>query len=86
MFGWAVQNPDNPTARWQFRLEQASGGTQLVQWAQLGPARSGLSEAIDRMPDKEQKIVFVRLKEFEAAMTNNLRELKTIAEEGEVTA
>ncbi|WP_372346530.1 hypothetical protein [Streptomyces sp. KL116D] len=32
---------------------------------QLGPGRSGLSFAIDRMPEKEQKIVFVRMREFE---------------------
>ena len=29
----------------------------------MGPARSGLSIAIDAMPEKEQKIVFVRLRE-----------------------
>ena len=28
---------------------------------QMGPAPSGLSVAIESMPDKEQKIVFVRL-------------------------
>ena len=39
----------------------------------MGPARSGLSHAIDRMPDKEQKIVFVRLREL--AAEHDLREL-----------
>ena len=38
------------------------GGTLLRQWVQMGPGRSGLSVAIDRMPEKEQKIVFVRLR------------------------
>jgi hypothetical protein len=43
---------------------------------QLGPGRSGLSFAIDQMPEKEQKIVFVRLREFETAMTGNLAAIK----------
>ena len=38
----------------------------------MGPGRSGLSFAIDPMPDKEQKIVFVRLREFEKSMTRTL--------------
>jgi hypothetical protein len=47
---------------------------------QLGPGRSGLSLAIDQMPDKEQKIVFVRLREFERNMTATLEHIKTLAE------
>jgi uncharacterized protein YndB with AHSA1/START domain len=50
VFAWAVEDPDHPTAIWRFRLEPRDAGTQLSQWAQLGPARSGLSLAIDRMP------------------------------------
>jgi uncharacterized protein YndB with AHSA1/START domain len=80
VFAWAVEDPDNPTAVWRFRLEPVDGGTELSQRAQLGPARSGLSRAIDAMPDKEQKIVFVRLREFEAGMTSNLEHIKRLAE------
>ena len=80
VFSWAVEDPDNPTAVWRFRLEAVDGGTELSQRAQLGPARSGLSRAIDQMPDKEQKIVFVRLREFEAGMTSNLEHIKRLAE------
>ena len=76
MFGWAVQDPDNPTALWRFTLRPRDGGTELTQWMQMGPARSGLSHAIDRMPDKEQKIVFVRLREFENAITGTLAQIK----------
>ena len=76
VFGWAVQDPDNPTALWRFTLEPHDGGTELTQWMQMGPARSGLSLAIDRMPDKEQKIVFVRLREFENAITGTLARIK----------
>ena len=52
----------------------------LEQWSQMGPARSGLNIAIDAMPDKEAKIVFVRLREYEAAMRHNLAEIKERAE------
>ena len=77
---WAVEDSRNPTAIWRFRLEPKDGGTQLTQWMQMGPARSGLSLAIDRMPDKEQKIVFVRMREFEQNMTFTLEDIKKLAE------
>jgi len=47
---------------------------------QMGPARSGLSLAIDQMPDKEQKIVFVRMREFERNITATLEQIKKLAE------
>ena len=56
------------------------GGTELRQWMQMGPGRSGLSFAIDRMPEKEQKIVFVRMREFEREMTATLAAIKERAE------
>ncbi|MEC4019954.1 SRPBCC family protein, partial [Streptomyces sp. H27-D2] len=77
---WAVQDPDVPTAVWRFTLRPEGSGTVLEQWAQLGPGRSGLSIAIEQTPDKEQKIVFVRLREFEAGMTANLAAIKQLAE------
>jgi hypothetical protein len=80
VFGWAVEDPANPSALWRFRLEPKDGGTELSEWMQLGPARSGLSFAIDRMPDKEQKIVFVRMRELERSITVTLEQLKTLAE------
>ena len=80
VFGWAVEDPANPSALWRFRLEPKDGGTELSEWMQLGPARSGLSFAIDQMPDKEQKIVFVRMREFERNITVTLEQIKTLAE------
>ena len=80
VFAWAVEDPANPTAIWRFRLEPKDGGTELSQWMQMGPARSGLSFAIDRMPDKEQKIVFVRMREFEQNMGFTLQQIKKLAE------
>ena len=80
VLAWAVEDPQSPTAIWRFRLEPKDGGTELSQWMQMGPARSGLSFAIDQMPDKEQKIVFVRMREFEQNMTATLAHIKKLAE------
>ncbi|MFD8717118.1 SRPBCC family protein [Streptomyces sp. NPDC059629] len=80
VLAWAVQDPAAPSAVWRFRLRPEDGGTELSQWMQLGPGRSGLSVAIDRMPDKEQKIVFVRLREFERGITATLAQIKQRAE------
>nr|WP_042179730.1 SRPBCC family protein [Kibdelosporangium sp. MJ126-NF4]CEL13997.1 cyclase/dehydrase [Kibdelosporangium sp. MJ126-NF4]CTQ88365.1 cyclase/dehydrase [Kibdelosporangium sp. MJ126-NF4] len=79
-FGWAVGDVAEPAAVWRFHLRPQDGGTELAQWMQLGPGRSGLSAAIDRMPDKEQKIVFVRLREFERNMAATLAHIKSAVE------
>jgi uncharacterized protein YndB with AHSA1/START domain len=81
-FAWAVGESDNPSATWRFRLTPKDGGTTLSYWMQMGPGRSGLSVAIDSMPDKEEKIVFVRMREFETAIRKTLAAIKGLAEHG----
>ncbi|OBF62971.1 cyclase [Mycobacterium sp. 852002-51971_SCH5477799-a] len=81
-FAWAVGQPDDPAAMWRFRLVPRDGGTLLNYWMQMGPGRSGLSVALEAMPDKEQKIVFVRLREFEGAIGKTLAAIKRLAEHG----
>ncbi|RFD26354.1 cyclase [Mycobacterium uberis] len=81
-FAWAVGESDNPSATWRFRLAPHGGGTALTFSTQMGPGRSGLSVVIDAMPDRERKIVFVRLREFEAAITKTLAAIKRLAEHG----
>ncbi|MGW0472193.1 SRPBCC family protein [Streptomyces coeruleorubidus] len=80
VFSWAVGDPDEPSAVWRFGLAPRNGGTELSQWMRMGPGRSGLSFAIDAMPEKEQKIVFVRLREFERGMTAALEHIRQWAE------
>ncbi|HUN31389.1 MAG TPA: SRPBCC family protein [Trebonia sp.] len=80
VFGWAVADPVSPAALWRFRLDQKDGGTELSEWVQMGPGPSGLTVAIEQMPDKEQKIVFVRMREFERNMTATLEQIKKLAE------
>jgi uncharacterized protein YndB with AHSA1/START domain len=76
VFAWAVGDVDNPGATWRFSLTERDGGTVLRQWMRMGPGRGGLNFAIDRMPDKEQKIVFVRLREHEANMNSTVAGIK----------
>jgi uncharacterized protein YndB with AHSA1/START domain len=82
VFAWAVASPDNPSAIWRFTVEPERGGTALSEWMQMGPGPSGLCDAIERMPDKEQKIVFVRMREFERNITATLEAVKKLAEQG----
>lgn len=79
-FAWAVGDPDDPAATWRFRLQPADGGTVLSYRAELGPGRSGLSQAIEAMPEREQKIVFVRLREWETAINATVAGIKKLAE------
>ncbi|MFD6924963.1 SRPBCC family protein [Streptomyces sp. NPDC059944] len=80
-FAWAVEDPEHPSSLWRFSLEEKDGGTELTQWMRMGPGRSGLCHAIDRMPDKEQKIVFVRLREFERSMRRTVEAIRERAED-----
>ncbi len=79
-FAWAVGDPGHPMATWRFTLRPEGDGTVLEQWARMGPGRSGLSFAIDALPDKEAKIVFVRLREWETGCKHNLAVIKEMAE------
>ena len=79
-FGWAVGDPDHPAARWRFELVPDGAGTTLRQWARMGPAPSGLTPAIERAPDMEERIVAGRLREWQAAIDANLAALKELAE------
>lgn len=85
LFSWAVYDPDDPAAVWGFELTPTSSGTRLRQFAQIGPGWSGLSVAIERMPDKEEKIIERRLAEFRAGIERNLVALREMAETGRRT-
>jgi hypothetical protein len=82
VLGWAVGDPDQPSAQWRFTLAaDADGtGTRLIQWMQIGPGPSGISEAIEAMPDKESRILQRRLGEHSANMTATLAGIKELAE------
>lgn len=91
VFGWAVVDPDgragdtapdtaHPLATWRFETEPEGTGTRLRQTARIGPARSGVSVAIDRTPEREEEIVAWRLAELRTNIEATLRGIKTLAE------
>jgi uncharacterized protein YndB with AHSA1/START domain len=80
VFAWAVEDPEDPSATWRFELTPRAGGTDLRQWARMGPGFSFLCQAIAAMPDKEERIVAGRLREWQAAIEVNLAALKELAE------
>ena len=67
-FGWVTSDPTSPGARWGFELSSIAGATRLRHTLKLGPGPSGIDDAIARMPDKEARIIFVRLEEHRANM------------------
>ncbi len=79
-FGWAVGDPDHPSASWRFDVEPEGAGARLRQWAQIGPAPSGLTPAILAMPEKEERIVARRLAEHRANMQATVNGVKALAE------
>jgi len=79
-FGWAVGDPDDPSARWRFDLTPEGDGVRLRQWMQMGPAPSGLTPAIEAMPDKEERIVARRLSEHQGNMQATIEGIKAEAE------
>jgi len=67
-FGWVTRNPANPGARWLFEVAAIAGATRVRYSVVLGPGPSGISVAIDRMPDKEPAILRRRVREHHANM------------------
>jgi uncharacterized protein YndB with AHSA1/START domain len=81
-FGWAVTDPDHPSSSWWFELEEEADGIRLRQGTRMGPAPSGLTIAITAMPDKEERIIARRLREYEKNMRATLEGIKQLAETG----
>jgi polyketide cyclase/dehydrase/lipid transport protein len=81
-FGWAVGDPDRPSAVWRLELVPEGNGTRLRYWAQMGPGPSGTTAVIEKMPDKEERIIARRLEEWETNMTATITGIKELAEAG----
>jgi hypothetical protein len=79
-FGWAVGDPDTPSAVWRLELVPEGSGTRLRYWAQMGPGPSGMTAVIEKMPDKEEKIIARRLAEWETNMGATVKGIKDMAE------
>lgn len=82
LIGWEVAGPDGAAAHWRFTLAPTDGGTRVTQWCRIGPGRSGLSPAIERMPDREHDIIERRLSEHADNMQKNLDGLAALVDSG----
>lgn len=81
VFEWTVGDVDFKAARWRFDLEPAGDdGSTLRFSAEMGPAPSGLTLAIERRPDREDDIVARRLGEWAANMQRTIDGIKDLAE------
>lgn len=80
VFGYAVEDVDDPAATWRFTLEPTEEGTRLQMWARMGPGRSGVSYIIHKDPGREEEIIARRLEMWLANMTATVEGIKALAE------
>lgn len=81
-FGWANGEASDPGARWRFDLEPVDAGTRLRFSMSIGPGPSGITAAIDAMPDKEPRILHRRVGEHHANMVRTVDGIRRLAEAG----
>ena len=79
-FEWSIGEETERSARWRFDVEPTEGGSTLRFSAEMGPGPSGLTPAIEAMPDKEEAIVERRLAEWTGNMTATVEGIKALAE------
>lgn len=76
-WSWMIGDAPNQGSQWWFEIESVpSGAVRVTQRMTMGPGPSGLTGAIERMPDKEEKIVAGRMNYHQANMSANLVALK----------
>jgi len=79
-FGWVTSDADNPGARWRFEASSIAGATRLRYSVTIGPGPSGISAAIESMPDKEPRIIARRIDEHRANMIRVIEGIKAAVE------
>jgi hypothetical protein len=80
-FGWATVDPQHPGSRWRFDLEPLDWDRTRLRFSMsIGPGPSGISIAIEAMPDKEPRILHRRLAEHHANMARTVAGIAALAE------
>lgn len=79
-FGWSTIDADLPGSRWRFDLDPADDAVTVRFSMSIGPGPSGISMAIEAMPEKEPRILRRRILEHHANMVRTLDGMKAIAE------
>jgi hypothetical protein len=82
VFEWSVIGRDDDVSSiWRYTISDGDGGpVHLEFWFQMGPGRGGLNYAIERMPDKEERIVARRMEEHRLNMERVVAGVKELAE------
>lgn len=83
VFEWTVFGGDPPqkAARWRYDLTADGDAACTLRFsAEMGPGPSGLTPAIERMPDREDDIVARRLSEWNGNMVRTIEGIKALAE------
>ena len=75
-FGWVTSDPDSPGAQWCFEVASIAGSVRLRYSLTIGPGFSGISRAIENMPEREADILRGRVKEHRANMQKVLEGVK----------
>ena len=79
-FGWATVDQANPGSRWRFDLKPDGTSTGLRYSMSMGPGPSGISIAIESMPEKEPRILRRRILEHHVNMVRTIEGIRAIAE------
>ena len=81
-YGWAVgEDEETAAARWRWEIDELHGRRcRLRHTVRLGPGPSGLTPAIEAMPDKEALIVGRRQEEHLANIKRCVDGVKALAE------
>jgi uncharacterized protein YndB with AHSA1/START domain len=79
-FAWSTIDRSNPGSRWRFDLTPEGARTRLRYSASIGPGPSGITMAIESMPDKEPRILRHRLVEHHGNMARTVEGIRAIAE------
>ena len=80
VFAWNAGDVENPAAQWRFELEPLAGATRLRFTMILGPGPSGLTIAIESMPDMETRIIARRQDEQTANMFRTVEGIRNLVE------
>ena len=79
-FGWATVDRTNPGSRWRFDLTPDGKGARLRYSMSMGPGPSGISVAIESMPEKEPRILRRRILEHHVNMVRTIEGIRALAE------
>ncbi|MEM7091676.1 MAG: SRPBCC family protein [Actinomycetota bacterium] len=81
VFEWTVGDVEFKAARWRFDLEPDGETSSVLKFSsEIGPAPSGLTPAIERMPDREEDIVAKRMGEHNTNMQRTIDGIKKLVE------